>query len=54
MPDHVHLLVDGTPKYSPALLVQRLKSITAREIFKKYPQFREQLWVESFGVTATM
>ena len=48
MPDHVHLCVDATPKYSPAQLVQRLKSITAREIFKKYPQLREQYWAGEF------
>ena len=48
MPDHVHLFVDATPKFSPAQIVQRLKSITAREIFKKFPQLREQLWAGEF------
>lgn len=48
VPDHVHLFVDATPKYSPAQIVQMLKSITAREIFKKYPKPREQYWAGEF------
>ena len=32
------------PKYSPADLVQIMKSISAREVFKKFPKLRKQLW----------
>ncbi|MBF8304779.1 MAG: transposase IS200-family protein [Dehalococcoidia bacterium] len=42
--DHVHVFVEAPPKYSPAQLVQMMKSISAREIFKKYPKIRKQMW----------
>jgi len=32
------------PRYSPAQVVQILKSISAREVFKKLPNLRKQLW----------
>lgn len=40
----VHYLVSAAPKYSPAELVQIIKSITARELFKRHSELREQLW----------
>ena len=42
--DHVHIFVEVPPKYSPARVVQIMKSISAKEIFKKYPELRKQLW----------
>ena len=42
--DHVHIFVEVPPKYSPAWLVQIMKSISAKEIFKRHPELREQLW----------
>ena len=42
--DHIHLFVEARPKYSPAQLVQMMKSISAKEVFKKYPELRKQLW----------
>jgi putative transposase len=44
MEDHVHLFVEAPPRYSPAQIVQIMKSISAREVFKKYPKLRKQLW----------
>ena len=44
MEDHVHIFVEVSPRYSPAQVVQILKSIYAREAFKKFPNLREQLW----------
>ena len=44
MPDHVHLFLLAPPKYSPSRVVQILKSISAREVFRRYPWLREQLW----------
>jgi len=41
--DHVHLFIHVPPKYSPAKVIQIVKSISAREIFRRYPEFREQL-----------
>lgn len=42
--DHVHFLIQSVPTYSPTKIVMILKSITAREIFKRYPEVKKQLW----------
>ena len=42
--DHVHLFVGTEPKYSPSRVMQIIKSITARQIFKQYPEIKKQLW----------
>lgn len=42
--DHVHFLVQSVPMYSPKKIVQIIKSITAREIFKLLPKLRKELW----------
>jgi putative transposase len=41
--DHVHLFVGAEPKYSPSKVMQIIKSITARNIFKEYPEIKKQL-----------
>ena len=46
--DHVHFLVQPVPMYSPKKLVQIIKSITAREIFRALPEVKEQLWGGEF------
>ena len=46
--DHVHFLVQSVPSYSPSLLVRRIKSLTAREIFKRCPHVKKQLWGGEF------
>lgn len=42
--DHVHYLVSAAPKFSPSQIVQIVKSITARELFRRHPDLREELW----------
>ena len=44
MEDHVHIFIEVPPRYSPARVVQVMKSISAREIFSKFPDLRKQLW----------
>ncbi len=44
MEDHVRVFVEVLPRYSPAQVVQIMKSISAREVFKKFPDLRKQLW----------
>ena len=44
MPDHVHLFVSAAPETSPAHLLQMIKSITAREVFKRFPGIKRFLW----------
>jgi REP element-mobilizing transposase RayT len=46
--DHVHFLVQSIPVYSPKGLIQLIKSITAREIFKKMPSVKKILWGGEF------
>ncbi len=46
--DHVHFLVQSVPMYSPQKIVQRIKSITAREIFLACPEVKKQLWGGEF------
>jgi len=42
--DHVHYLVQGVPIQSPRAMVQTIKSITAREIFRVHPEVKKLLW----------
>ena len=35
--DHVHFLIQSVPMYSVKKIVQMIKSITAREVFKRCP-----------------
>jgi REP element-mobilizing transposase RayT len=38
--DHVHFLIQSIPNLSPAKIVNILKSITAKELFKLHPNLR--------------
>ena len=38
--DHVHILMQAAPRYSPSRVVQIVKSITAREMFIKFPEIK--------------
>jgi putative transposase len=42
--DHVHIFLEVPPRYSPTQVVQIMKSISAREVFKKFPELRKKLW----------
>ena len=46
--DHIHLLCGAHPKMSPGKIVQIFKSITAREIFRRKPVVKKQLWGGEF------
>ncbi len=46
--DHVHFFVQSVPMYSPKQIVQIIKSITAREIFKLCPEVKQYLWGGKF------
>ena len=46
--DHVHFLVQSVPRYSVTKIVTMVKSITAREIFKKCLQVKKKLWGGEF------
>jgi len=46
--DHVHFLIQSVPMYSPKKIVQMIKSITAREIFRICPEVKQKLWGGEF------
>jgi REP element-mobilizing transposase RayT len=46
--DHVHFLVQSVPVLSPSRVVQIIKSITAKEIFKHHPEVKKLLWGGKF------
>ena len=46
--DHVHLFLSAPPRYSPARVVQIIKSISAKMVFKEFPEVKKQLWGGEF------
>ena len=42
--DHVHFLVQSVPSFSPTRIVQLIKSITAKEIYRCHPEVKKVLW----------
>jgi REP-associated tyrosine transposase len=46
--DHDHFLVQSLPTYSVTKIVTMIKSLTAREIFKRCPQVKKKLWGGEF------
>ena len=46
--DHVHFLVQSVPTYSVTKIVMMVKSLTAREIFRRCPQVKKQMWGGEF------
>jgi putative transposase len=54
--DHVHMIIKTLPKMSPSEVMQKIKSVSAREFFKKHEEIREKyfwggkLWTQSYYV----
>lgn len=46
--DHVHFLVQSVPIYSVTKLMRMIKSLTAREVFRRCPQVKKKLWGGEF------
>ena len=42
--DHLHIVVGGAPRYAPSQIMQICKSILAKQVFKQFPELREELW----------
>ena len=42
--DDVHFLTQSVPQNSPTQIVTIIKSLTAKEIFKKHPEVKKMLW----------
>jgi putative transposase len=54
--DHIHMVVRSEPKICPSYIMQVIKSISARNFFKLYPEIKRKyfwggkLWTQSFFV----
>ena len=54
--DHIHMVVRSEPKGCPSGIMQIIKSLSARNFFKAYPDIRRKyfwggkLWTQSFFV----
>ena len=54
--DHLHMVVKSEPKVSPSDIMQTIKSISARNFFRLYPEIKKKffwggkLWTQSFFV----
>ncbi|MCL1885401.1 MAG: IS200/IS605 family transposase [Dehalococcoidia bacterium] len=46
--DHIHFLIQTMPNNSPSQIIQIIKSITAKEVFRKHQEVRRQLWGGEF------
>jgi putative transposase len=46
--DHVHFLIQSVPTKSASEIIRMVKSITAREVLKKHPEVKENLWGGEF------
>ena len=46
--DHVHFLIQSVLSKSPSEIMKMVKSLTAREIFKRYPYFKREMWGGKF------
>ena len=46
--DHIHLLCSFHPKYSGGDVVRIFKSITAKQLFLRFPELKKQLWGGQF------
>ena len=42
--DHVHLLIDCNPQHSIPNIIKALKGVSARLLFKEFPQLKKKLW----------
>ena len=42
MPDHIHLFISAPPTIAPTEIVKILKSVSANEIFKAFPNLKKK------------
>ena len=46
--DHFHIVVGAAPRNSPSNIMGIIKSISAKNIFKDYPEIKKFLWGGNF------
>jgi len=47
-PDHVHLFLSAPPTVAPSEIAHQLKGATARAVFQRFPEIKNQLWGGTF------
>lgn len=46
--DHIHILFTSKPQIQPSKFVNSLKSVSARLIFREFPEVKKKLWKGHF------
>jgi len=46
--NHVHFLVQSVPSYPVSKIIRMIKSITAKQLFQRYPEIKAKLWGGKF------
>jgi putative transposase len=46
--NHAHCFLRAAPRYSPSEIMNIAKSITAKQIFGRFPELKKQLWGGEF------
>ena len=46
--DHYHILISVQPRFAPSKVVEKLKSYSAKGIFKRFPDVKNRLWGGEF------
>lgn len=46
--DHVHFLVQSVPTMNVSEIIRTIKSITAKELYRRHPEIKEKLWGGNF------
>ena len=46
--DHVHFLIQSVPSYSVTKIARTVKSLIAKEVFRKCPEVKQKLWGGEF------
>lgn len=43
-PDHVHMLIDASPKHALSSMIKGYKGVSARMLFRNHPEIKQKLW----------
>ncbi|MBW6474639.1 MAG: IS200/IS605 family transposase [Anaerolineaceae bacterium] len=46
--DHIHILISTTPQIQLSKFINSLKSVSARLLFREFPELRKTLWGGAF------
>ena len=46
--NHIHVFLSAPPRFSPAQIVNIVKSISGRQVFEQFPEVKKRLWGGEF------